>query len=273
MILAEACAVSPRKIQAVILDWAGTAVDYGSFAPVDVMRRVFADAGIALTDEEVRAPMGKLKIDHIRSLFALEKVREEWRRGTGGEADDAAVMSIYERIEPALMDIIPSYAEPVPGLVRTIEELRSRAIHIGSTTGYTAAMMDILAPLAEQKGYAPEVIIASDEVPQGRPAPWMCFRNLERMGVYPAADCIKVGDTLVDIAEGRNAGMISVGVVFGSSLLGLRAEEVDALSAAERESRAAEAVSRYISAGADFVIADISGLAPLVDRIERGACS
>ena len=41
----------------------------------------------------------------------------------------------------------------------------------------------------------------------------MIFRNLEELGVSSVNTAIKVGDTVADIKEGKNAGMISVGII------------------------------------------------------------
>ena len=50
-----------QTIQGVIFDWAGTTVDFGCFAPVSAFVEAFRKAGIDVTLEETRAPMGKLK--------------------------------------------------------------------------------------------------------------------------------------------------------------------------------------------------------------------
>ncbi|MDG0958814.1 phosphonoacetaldehyde hydrolase, partial [Bacillus paranthracis] len=55
------------KIEAVIFDWAGTTVDYGCFAPLEVFIKIFRKRGVKITDEEARKPMGLLKIDHVRA--------------------------------------------------------------------------------------------------------------------------------------------------------------------------------------------------------------
>src|SRR5207249_5688459 len=68
------------KLQAVILDWAGTAVDYGSLAPVRTLERVFARADVALTDSEIRRAMGLPKKDPIREILSIPRVRNEWAR-------------------------------------------------------------------------------------------------------------------------------------------------------------------------------------------------
>ena len=60
-----------KKIECVIMDWAGTAVDYGCFAPVAAFLKAFAEKGLTVTMEEARGPMGMTKIDHILSLIHI----------------------------------------------------------------------------------------------------------------------------------------------------------------------------------------------------------
>ena len=64
-----------HRIGAVILDWAGTMVDYGSFAPVEAFRRMFAQRGVEVSFEAVRRPMGRMKLDHLRDICADKEVR------------------------------------------------------------------------------------------------------------------------------------------------------------------------------------------------------
>ena len=64
-----------KKIKAVIFDWAGTTVDFGCMAPVQAFVEVFKEFGIEPTMEEVREPMGMLKIDHIRTMLKMERIR------------------------------------------------------------------------------------------------------------------------------------------------------------------------------------------------------
>ena len=72
-------------VQAVVLDWAGTAVDYGSVGPVAVFVEVFANQGVDVTWAEARKPMGLMKRDHIVSMCADPSVLEKWRVAKGGD--------------------------------------------------------------------------------------------------------------------------------------------------------------------------------------------
>ena len=63
---------------AVILDWAGTTVDYGCFAPVQAFAEAFGEYGIQPTMDEIRGPMGMLKRDHVRTMLEMERISGEW---------------------------------------------------------------------------------------------------------------------------------------------------------------------------------------------------
>lgn len=84
-----------NKIECVIMDWAGTAVDYGCFAPVAAFVECFKNMGLTVTAEETRAHMGLTKIEEIRALFAIDHVREEFAEKYGrdyNEDDDAGML-------------------------------------------------------------------------------------------------------------------------------------------------------------------------------------
>lgn len=65
---------------------------------------------------------------------------------------------------------------------------------------------------------------------KGRPYPYMVFRNMEALGISSVSEIAKVGDTVSDIKEGKNAGAFTIGVVEGSSEMALTQEEYEALS-------------------------------------------
>ncbi len=69
-----------NKVEGVILDWAGTTVDFGCFAPVNVFIDIFKKSGIEVTMEEARAPMGMLKKDHIRAMLSMPRISALWEK-------------------------------------------------------------------------------------------------------------------------------------------------------------------------------------------------
>ncbi len=71
------------KYDGIIFDWAGTTVDYGCFAPVKAFIEAFEHYGITPTLEEVRKPMGMLKIDHVRTMLSMERISTAWEEKQG----------------------------------------------------------------------------------------------------------------------------------------------------------------------------------------------
>ncbi|MDR0488749.1 MAG: phosphonoacetaldehyde hydrolase [Propionibacteriaceae bacterium] len=249
-------------ITTVIFDWAGTTVDYGCIAPVNAFLTAFRSAGFDPTLDEVRAPMGMQKRAHIEAML-------EGKPHTAADVD-----RIYAQFESALFDVLANHADPIPGVLETVATLRLTGYQIGSTTGYTRAMMDVVEPQAAKNGYAPDLLICPDDVGGiGRPQPYMVWENLKRLGTTSIDEVIKVGDTIADIQEGTNAGCISVGVLRGSSMVGLTEEEFTALSSSEARTLLDKVTTQYIHAGADHVIPDITALPALIESInqERGA--
>ena len=88
----------------------------------------------------------------------------------------------------------------------------------------------------------------------------MIFKNMEVLRITSVENVVKVGDTISDIKEGKNAGVYTIGVIEGSSELGLSQEEYEGLSQNEKDRLAEEVTKTYIEAGADAVIQNMSEL-------------
>ncbi|MGI6011933.1 MAG: phosphonoacetaldehyde hydrolase [Ruminococcus sp.] len=254
-----------RKVEGIIFDWAGTTVDYGSFAPVQAFVEVFRHFGIEPTVEEVRKPMGMLKIDHIRTMLNMERIKNCWEEKYGRVPCDEDAKELYGHFEEKLFGILNQFADPKPQVVEVTKALREKGIVIGSTTGYTGKMMEIVTPLAKEKGYAPDAMVTPDDVGgMGRPYPYMIFKNMELLKLQDVRKVIKVGDTISDIKEGKNAGVITIGVVVGSSQMGLTQEEYEALSPEEAQKKCEKVKQEFLEAGADGVITNMEELLELI---------
>lgn len=259
-----------RKIEAVIFDWAGTTVDYGCFAPVQAFVEVFRYFGIEPTTEEVREPMGMLKRDHIQTMLQMERIHDLWVEKYKREPDEEDIDKMYGMFEEKLMGILDQFTDPKPYVLETVEELRRRGIKVGSTTGYTDEMMKIVTKGAKRAGYEPDAWFSPNAVGNvGRPYPYMIFKNMEVLGVTSTANVIKVGDTVSDVKEGRHAGVISVGVIEGSSEMALSEEEYHQLSDEEREVRIGRVRETFQKAGADYIIRNMGELPALISKIEE----
>lgn len=253
------------KIHTVIFDWAGTTIDYGCFAPVKAFIESFKSFGIEPTIEETRQPMGMLKLEHIKTMLEMERIKKSFYALYEREPNAEDAQKIHSVFAQRLMGVLADYTDLKPYVCETIQSLNLRDINIGSTTGYTDEMMRVVTRETTAKGYIPDCWVSADSTGgKGRPYPYMIFKNLEKLGAKTVEGVIKVGDTVADIQEGKNAGVISVGVLEGSSVMGLTLEEYEALTEAQKTVELHRAERVFIEAGADYVIRDIRGVLDLI---------
>jgi phosphonoacetaldehyde hydrolase len=102
----------------------------------------------------------------------------------------------------------------------------------------------------------------------GRPAPWMCYLNAIRLQVSPLRTMVKIGDTPSDVAEGRNAGMWTIGITRTGNEVGLSGPEWDAAPLPQRSGYLAKAATRLREAGADYVAESVAGCSSLIAEID-----
>lgn len=256
-------------LQAILLDWAGTTVDYGSRAPAQVFLEIFRRRGVEITEAEARGPMGRSKREHIATVAALPRVSALWNQKYGHEPCDADVQAMYDDFLPLQKKVLARGSDVIPGVPAAIAACRELGLKIGSTTGYTRELMEVVAPLAAQQGYSPDVIVCSDDVSAGRPAPWMNFRAAEHLGAFPMSSVLVVDDTPVGIEAGRNAGAITVAVTLTGNSLGLTESEVAALSADDLKSRLAVIERQFRDVGADFVVGSVAEIPELIVQLPK----
>jgi phosphonoacetaldehyde hydrolase len=256
--------MSSRPTQAVLLDWAGTTVDYGSRAPTQVFVEIFRRRGVDITVAEARGPMGRAKHEHIAMVAALPRVTELWRQQHGAAPTEVDVQAMYDDFLPLQKEILKQGSDVIPGIPEAIAELRRRGIKIGSTTGYTRALMEIVIPLAAAGGYHADVVVCSDEVSAGRPAPWMNVRAAELLGVYQFDQIVVVDDTPVGIEAAKNGGMIAVAVSLTGNALGLSEAEVQQMPEADLQKQLRQIEQDFRLVGADYVISSVAQLPSLL---------
>jgi phosphonoacetaldehyde hydrolase len=257
------------ELKAVILDWAGTMVDHGSLAPLDVFHRAFAQVGVEITEAEARGPMGMPKWRHIQAVGNLPRVAAAWEEAHGAPFSDADVDKLHALFLPMTLTAVADHAQLIEGAADIAAGLRARGLKIGSTTGYDRPTMEALLPLAAAQGYAPDCLVTASDLPQGRPSPLMVYQCFIELGVWPARAVVKVDDTAPGIAEGVSAGCWTIGVAVTGSPFGLSADAAAALSPEAFAARREAAATELRQAGADYVVDSVRDLPPVLDEIER----
>ena len=257
------------KLKAVILDWAGTTMDYGCYAPAVVFVEVYKRKGVPISMEEARVPMGAHKKVHIRKISQLDSVSERWKEIHGRKPNEDDVDEMFADFVPLQLACLADYSDLIPGTLEAVTHFRERGLKIGSTTGYLPEMMAMLKEEASQRGYGPDSSVCAGDVPAGRPEPWMCLENAKNLGVYPMESIVKVDDTLPGIDEGLNASMWSIGLAKTGNEIGLNQEEIEALTADELQVKLEGAYRRMWQVGAHYVVDGIWDVPIVLDLIDE----
>jgi phosphonoacetaldehyde hydrolase len=262
------------QLRAVIFDWAGTTVDFGSRAPMGALVEVFARFGVAISIAEARAPMGLPKRDHIAALLADPGVAARWAQARGAPASEADIDELYRAFIPLNASVVADFADLVPGLPPVVARLRAAGLKIGSTTGYTREIMARLTPAAARAGYQPDNLVCAGDLVAGRPTPLMMYRCFADLGVYPPWRVVKVDDTAPGIAEAVAAGAWAVGVTLSGNGCGLTQRELAARRSDEREEIRERVGRELVAAGAHATVDTVADLLPalaaLCARIRAG---
>jgi phosphonoacetaldehyde hydrolase len=256
-----------------VLDWAGTTVDFGSLAPARTLQRVFARVDIQLTDAEIRRDMGLPKRDHIGHILSTPRVRDSWRAVCGHAPTPADIEDVYRQFVPLQLSCLAEHSHLIPGVLNSVQRFRDRGLKIGSTTGYSRAMLDLLLEQSAREGYRPDCSLSPEDVGAGRPEPFMLYENAVRLRVYPLAAIAKIGDTPADIQEGLNAGAWAIGVAGTGNGIGLSHDEFQTLSASEQRSRLENARRELVHAGAHYVVDTLPELEGVLDDIHARLAS
>lgn len=256
------------SVKAVIFDLAGTVIDFGSCAPAGAFVALFESYGVTATLTQARVPMGLHKRDHIRTMLEMPELTQQWQARHDRPWTEQDVEALYQDFIPLQLKALPNYGDLIPGAAAMVKSLQERGIKVGVSTGYNHEMLEMVLQQAADQGLVPDAATCGTAVPSGRPAPWMIYRLMEELNVYPASSVVKVGDTLADIQAGLNAGVWSVGVTRTGNMLGMPEAEVAGLSAEQLDQRLEKATEAMDQARAHYVIEGVADLDDVIASIE-----
>ncbi|WP_252269795.1 phosphonoacetaldehyde hydrolase [Lactiplantibacillus pentosus] len=257
-------------INAVIFDWAGTTIDYGSRAPIVAFQKAFENVGIQISEAEIRQDMGLDKYTHIHKIMDLPAVQNDWQARFQVLPTEDDCNQIFSDFKAILLSSLTEFGQLKPGMPEVIDYLNTHHISYGTTTGYDAEMLALVLPIAARQGYQPAVNITSEQTDGvGRPAPDMLALAAEQLHITDPTTVMKVGDSVNDILEGNNANAVSVGIIDGSNIMGLSEIAFNALSSAEQAERRAQVTAEYQRAGADYILQSMAELPALIAQINQ----
>jgi phosphonoacetaldehyde hydrolase len=257
-----------RQLKAVVFDWAGTIVDFGSRAPMGAFVEAYRRLGVEISIAQARKPMGLPKRAHIATLMADPDIAARWQAAHGHRPGEADIDQVYDVFVPLNEAVVTDYADLIPGALETFEACRKRGLKVGSTTGYVRSIMERLVPIAAARGYSPDNLVCAGDLADGRPGPLMMYRTFADLGVAPPYTVVKVDDTEPGILEGKASGTWTVGLSISGNMVGLSRAEWTALDPAEQARLRARAEAKHNALDVDYVIDSVADLMPVLENIE-----
>lgn len=256
-------------VRLVVLDWAGTTMDYGCYAPAVVFIEVYRRKGVEISMDQARRPMGLHKREHIKAISQQSEVTSKWQQEHGRPVTEQDIDEMFAEFQPLQMQCLADYADLIPGALDAVAALRVQGIRIGSTTGYFTEAMELLKTEAAQRGYKPDSSVCATQVRAGRPEPWMVLQNMLNLGIYPPEAVVKVDDTKPGIDEGLNAGTWTIGLAKTGNEVGLNLEEINATPPTILEAMLVKARGELARMGAHYVVDSIADVPEVVENINQ----
>lgn len=201
-----------NNIQLVVFDIAGTTVkDNGEI--VTAFWTALKEYSYVVPRNKINALMGYKKPEAIRRIV------EEYEQNQTRISDDY-INAIHERFLELMIEHYQTAKEivPLPNVIEVFSFLKQNGIRIGLDTGFSKNITDVVIKrLNWLKEKLVDFVVSSDEVPAGRPHPYMIQRMMEEASISDTKRVIKVGDTEVDVQEGKNANCLySIAVTTGA---------------------------------------------------------
>jgi len=191
-------------IELVCFDMAGTTVVDDGQVP-QAFAAALAEHGIAVGNSDIRNVRGASKRQAILDLLP---------QGPGREEKAARALAAFRQ---HLARLYQGTVREIPGASGTFRWLRSRGVRVALNTGFDRETAQMLLEALRWRQGVVDAVVCGDDVERGRPAPDMILRCMDLAKVADAGSVANVGDTVLDLQAGHNAGVRwNIGVLTGA---------------------------------------------------------
>ena len=194
-----------EEIKLVVFDMAGTTVLDTGQVPA-AFSDAMAEHSIQITPEQLKQVRGSSKQEAVLQLVP------------NGPDHKQRAETVYRTFRQRLSSRFHEEGiRPVEGAEQVFEWLKKRNIRVALNTGFDRDITNLLLTALRWQNGVADAIVCVDDVPQGRPAPYLIFRCMEKTRTHSVHHVANVGDTLVDLQAARNAGTRwNIGVLSGA---------------------------------------------------------
>ncbi len=196
-------------IKLIVFDMAGTVVNENNVV-YKTLQKAINEGGIDVTLDQVLAEgAGKEKSK------AIQDIVNRYAPGHNPEAIEKIYQHFLILLEKAYEHLLVT---PIEGAEELFKELKTKGIYSVLNTGYNHKIAyQLLSKLGWAKGVTFDDIVTASDVVGTRPKPDMIFHAMKLCGISDPKEVLKIGDSIIDIEEGKNAGCsLNIGITTGA---------------------------------------------------------
>jgi len=260
-----------RKVQLVVFDWTGTLIDYGCKAPVKAFKKAFNHFGLNPSNKTIRKYIGMDKYNHINNIKNELNTKNIYIPQTD------EIYNIYENLQ---IQTINEYSKLITGVLTMQQKLNDRNIHIATTTGYSREMLENVLKNAKLQGFNSSFINVSPDMLEYKTTRESgdmmryIYHFIEELQEPIHNGCVvKVGDTPIDMLEGKNSGAWNIGCISSGSLIGHDERHVKNIILNNKHNTDIATQNEYKNGiqqltknGANFIVHDINSVVDVIDN-------
>jgi phosphonatase-like hydrolase len=220
-----------KSIRLIVCDMAGTTVNEGGIV-YKTLYKTIKDYGIQIEENDISKWYGANKTEVLNHFLVHDP-----------KFKNQSLQILPELLENFKINLKKSYFEENclslidPELPTLFNTIRNSGIKIALNTGYSRDIQSGIIDKLNMDNFV-DGYISSEDVLDGRPQTYMINTLMKRFNIQNSKEVVKIGDSVNDIKEGKNARCkYSVGVLSG-----------------------AETKENLVNIGADFVINSVMDL-------------
>jgi phosphonatase-like hydrolase len=199
-----------QEVKLIVFDLAGTVIEDAGQVP--------AAFTSALQKHEIEVTSDSLR--EVRGASKREVIQRFVERQSGVSRADvrSRTEEIYNSFRSTLAGIYEAEGvREIAGATETFAWLQRRGVRVALNTGFDRTITELLLNSMSWDKDLVNAVVCGDDVAQGRPAPYLIFRAMEKSGITSVHQVSNVGDTVLDLQAGQNAGVLyNIGVLSGA---------------------------------------------------------
>ena len=195
-----------RNVKLLVCDMAGTTINEGGIV-YKTLTNTIRNFNVPIEDHEIKDWYGVNKTEVLKHFLNRSRQNDDILPEMLASFKRELKNNYFNDKSIKLVD------DNLPTL---FNKLRQNGVKIALNSGFSVDIQEALIENLNMRDFI-DGYISSESVPHGRPEPFMIQELMGRFNITDSQSVVKVGDSINDILEGKNAKCFkSIGVLSGA---------------------------------------------------------